>query len=153
MWFGFLLCLVPYVFLPITFGCTFLKMSTPPVFAHYMVGQMSQDQALTDVIQAKALGFDALALNIISNDWWSTDSIGFLFQAALSVGFFLFFSFDMPHFSQVSEIFPLIVKYVSNAAYYKYAGLPFVSMYTLTYTLAKYKTDYTRHILRRYQGN
>jgi len=118
------------------------SVTTSPVFAHYMVGQMSQSQAVLDVTQAKALGFDAFALNVISMDSWSTSAISFLFQAALTIGFHLFFSFDMTHFNKASDMFPLIQQYMSNNAYYKKNGLPFVSMYTLV--LIPYPVYYRR---------
>lgn len=107
------------------------NITTSPVFAHYMVGQMTQDQAITDVTQAKALGFDAFALNVISTDLWSSEAIKFLFQAALTIGFHLFFSFDMLHFKSASDMFPLIQQYMSNDAYFLHGDLPFVSMYTI----------------------
>lgn len=89
---------------------------------------MTPAEAVTDVTQAKAMGFDAFALNIISTEQWSTASIGFLFQAAAAIGFHLFFSFDMLHFTSPSQFFPLLQQYASSPAYYKYNNLPFVSM-------------------------
>jgi hypothetical protein len=89
------------------------------------------EQAVTDVTQAKAMGFDAFALNILSTDSWSTSAIAFLFQAAMLIGFQLFFSFDMRSFSAPSQFLPLLEQYVSNPAYYKYNSLPFVSMYMI----------------------
>lgn len=107
-----------------------------PVFVHYMVGGMTQAEAVTDVTQAKAMGFDAFALNVISTDTWSTAAIGYLFQAAAAIGFHLFFSFDMLHFTSPSQFFPLLQQYASSSAYYKYNSLPFVSTFyggTLTF--------------------
>ena len=89
------------------------------------------EQAVTDVTQAKAMGFDAFALNVISTDWWSTGAIAFLFQAAAIIGFHLFFSFDMINFSEPSQFLPLLEQYLSNPSYYKYNSLPFVSMYSI----------------------
>lgn len=90
---------------------------------------MNATQAVIDVTQAKALGFDAFALNIISTEQWSLASIALLFQAAATIGFYLFFSFDMLHFDSPQQFFPLVQQYTSSTAYYKYNTLPFVSMY------------------------
>jgi glucan endo-1,3-alpha-glucosidase len=75
------------------------------------------------------MGFDAFALNIISTDQWSTDAIKFLFQAAITIGFSLFFSFDMINFFSPSQFLPLIQQYATSPAYYKYNSLPFVSTF------------------------
>ncbi|KAH8601291.1 glycoside hydrolase [Bisporella sp. PMI_857] len=100
-----------------------------PVFAHYLVGGMTAEQAITDVSQAKKMGFDAFALNVMSTESWSTDSIGHLFEAALAIGFYLFFSFDMLHFSSASAMLPLIEQYAGHGAYYMKNSLPFVSTF------------------------
>ncbi|KAG9245098.1 hypothetical protein BJ878DRAFT_503102 [Calycina marina] len=50
-----------------------------------MVGRMTEAQAVAHITQAKALGFDAFAINIISTDLWSTEAVRFLFQAALAI--------------------------------------------------------------------
>lgn len=94
----------------------------------FQVGGMTQAEAVTDVIQAKAMGFDAFALNVVSTEQWSMAAIGFLFQAATTIGFHLFFSFDMTHFTSPSQFFPLLQQYISSPAYYHYDNLPFVSM-------------------------
>ena len=125
------------------------SVTTRPVFAHYMVGQMAQDQAVTDVTEAKAMGFDAFALNIISMDSWSTEAVKFLFQAALAIGFHLFFSFDMTHFQKASDMFPLIQQYASNGAYYNYGVLPFVSKYTLCLNIPHSVSCFPLEVLRR----
>ena len=82
---------------------------------------------MTDVNQAKAMGFDAFALNIISTDPWSINAISYMFQAAAAVGFHLFFSFDMTQFSDPSQFIWLLKMYIGNPAYYRYDALPFVS--------------------------
>lgn len=87
------------------------------------------DQATTDVTQAKAMGFDAFALNVISSEQWSTAAIALLFQAAAKIGYLLFFSFDMTNFSSPDQLLPILFQYIGNPAYYKYQNLPFVSMY------------------------
>ena len=93
---------------------------------------MQGSQAVTDVTQAQAMGFDAFALNVISTDAWSMASISYLFQAAAAIGFHLFFSFDMTHFTDPSQFIPLLQMYANNPSYYKYENLPFVSMSSLS---------------------
>lgn len=90
---------------------------------------MEASQARLDVEQAKAMGLDAFALNIISTDWWSTDTIRWLFDAAQELNFKLFFSLDMNHFSHPSQFIPLLKQYCINDAYFLYHDLPFVSAY------------------------
>lgn len=104
-------------------------MAAPAVFCHYMVGGMSSDQALVDVSQAQALGIDAFAMNILSVEQWSLDSVAFMFTAALQYNFKLFFSFDMTHFDLPSTFFPLLLMYITSTAYYQYDGKPFVSTF------------------------
>lgn len=88
---------------------------------------MEPSQALTDITQAKAMGLDAFALNIISLEYWSTQAVQFLFDAAAQIGFQLFFSFDMTHFTLPAQFFPLLLLWTTSAQYYHFNGLPFVS--------------------------
>ncbi|KAK8157800.1 glycoside hydrolase [Phyllosticta citrichinensis] len=101
------------------------------VFAHYMVGGMSGvDQARSDVQQAKAVGFDAFALNVQNVvDSWSLDSIQWLFDAAFENDFRLFFSFDMAIVTNVTTFLPLFKQYQGNESYYHHKDLPFVSTF------------------------
>jgi len=91
------------------------------------VGGMEAWQAKVDVKHAKAMGLDAFVLNIISTEWWSTDTIRWLFEAAGEFNFKLLFSFDMNHFSHPSQFIPLLKQYCFHEAYFLYNGLPFVS--------------------------
>jgi len=102
---------------------------SPQVFCHYMVGGVQESQAYIDVSQAKAMGFDAFALNVISTESWSANAIAYLFQAAAAIGFHLFFSFDMTYFTDSSQFIWLLQMYVGNPAYYYYNSLPFVSTF------------------------
>jgi hypothetical protein len=88
---------------------------------------MQEHQAVLDVTQAKAMDFDAFALNVISTDAWSMNALSYIFQAAAAIGFHLFFSFDMTHFTDPSQFIPLLKMYIGSPAYYHYNGLPFVS--------------------------
>lgn len=91
------------------------------------VGGMEASQARQDVEQAKSMGLDAFALNIISTEWWSTNTISWIFEAAQEFEFKLFFSFDMNHFSHPSQFIPLLKEYCFHNAYFLYRDLPFVS--------------------------
>lgn len=88
---------------------------------------MEPEQALTDVTEAKAMGCDAFALNILSLESWSTNAVQYLFDAASQIGLKMFFSFDMTRFSLPSQFFPLLLLWHANANYYQHNGLPFVS--------------------------
>ncbi|KAJ4289905.1 hypothetical protein N0V88_006700 [Collariella sp. IMI 366227] len=101
------------------------------VFAHYMVGGMSSiDQALADVTQAKSLGLDAFALNIQQPDAdWTRSSLSFLFNAASTVGFKLFFSMDTATIPSPSACRALFSQYASHPAYYQFSSRPFLSTF------------------------
>lgn len=91
-------------------------------------------EAAIDVAAAKAMGFDAFALDVLnfetSSTFWSNEAIANLFAAALAIGFHLFFSFDTLHFTDPSQFFYLLNNYTSHGAYYQYNNKPFVSTYT-----------------------
>ncbi|EED15492.1 glucan endo-1,3-alpha-glucosidase agn1 precursor, putative [Talaromyces stipitatus ATCC 10500] len=99
------------------------------VFAHYMVGGITQHHANTDIQGAINVGFDAFALNFMSVESWSTDAISELFTAAKGTDFKLFFSFDMGHFTNPSQFLPILKKYVGHDNYYLYDNKPFVSTF------------------------
>ncbi|KAL2222336.1 putative glucan endo-1,3-alpha-glucosidase agn1 precursor [Thermoascus aurantiacus ATCC 26904] len=114
------------------------------VFAHYMVGSMTQQEAVTDVTDAKGLGIDAFALNVQSTADWATSAVQYLFDAARDAGFKLFFSFDMYSFKDPSEFLPLLTKYANHTAYYKHDNKPFVSTFkggASTYTFGQNSTN------------
>lgn len=93
-------------------------------------------QAALDVTQAHAMGFNAFALNLMSNDTtssWQNPSLEWLFAAALAVGFKLFFSFDMTHFTDPSQFDYFLDTYMNSTAYYLWnddgVEKPFVSTF------------------------
>jgi glucan endo-1,3-alpha-glucosidase len=96
-----------------------------------MVGTMSADEAVQDVIDAKAVGFDAFALNTHDiTDPWALQALGFLFDAADQNGFKLFMSFDMSWKTiSASQIPPFLLNYISRPSYYTISGRPLVSTY------------------------
>ncbi len=98
---------------------------------------MTADEAATDVREAKALGIDAFALNVQNTvDSWATNSISYIFAAAESQDFKLFFSFDMDAHNQVSYYLDIFKQYHSSSAYYQHNNLPFLSTFwgaTLTF--------------------
>ena len=106
------------------------------VFAHYLVTGVSPDQAATDIQEAKAAGLDAFALNVMSTEWWSTNAIQYLFDAAFTSNFKLFFSFDMTHFNDPSQFTNLLKEYADNHTYYTHNDAAMVSTFygaTLTF--------------------
>ncbi|OKL62585.1 hypothetical protein UA08_02967 [Talaromyces atroroseus] len=99
------------------------------VFAHYMVGTITQDHASTDIDDAISVGRDAFALNVISLENWSTNAVSSLFNASSGTNFKLFFSFDMTHFTDPSQFLPLLEQYVGHENYFLYDNKPFVSTF------------------------
>ncbi|KAL7796731.1 glycoside hydrolase family 71 protein [Trichoderma ceciliae] len=101
------------------------------VFAHYMVGTMTQSEAIQDVTDARAAGFDAFALNTHDiTDSWALNTLEYLFDAADQNGFKLFISFDMSWKTITpSQIPPFLLNYISRPSYYIIAGRPLVSTY------------------------
>ena len=93
----------------------------------------SKDQAVKDVQDAKAVGFDAFALNthtISSSDTWMVQAVEWLFEAATENNFKLFFSFDMSWKAfQPADIPAFINQYASQSVYYKVNNKPFVSTF------------------------
>ncbi len=100
-------------------------------FAHYMVGTMTQQEAVQDIQDGKAAGFDAFALNthdITSS--WALNALDYLFAAADQYGFKLFISFDMSWRTFTPADIPsFLVKYTSHSSYYAIGGRPFVSTF------------------------
>ena len=98
---------------------------------------VTQAEALTDVQQAAAVGFDALALNVQdTTDTWATDAVQYLFEAAATTDMQLFFSFDMSVLTSPSQFLPMLEQWITNDTYYTYNDLPFVSTFyggTLTF--------------------
>ncbi|PON30855.1 hypothetical protein TGAM01_v200275 [Trichoderma gamsii] len=102
------------------------------VFAHYMVGSMNATDAVQDVTDAKAVGFDAFALNTHDiTDPWALEALGYLFDAADQNGFKLFMSFDMSWRTTIapSQIPSFLLNYISRPSYYTVSGRPLVSTY------------------------
>ncbi|GAM35240.1 glucan endo-1,3-alpha-glucosidase [Talaromyces pinophilus] len=111
--------------------------SAPPtgraVFAHYMVGSMTAAEAVTDVNDAIAAGFDGFALNthtISSSDTWNINALNYLFTAAAGTNFKLFISFDMSWGLDISNLAAFLAPYVAKEAYYFVDGKAFISTYT-----------------------
>ena len=97
------------------------------------MGTIDQADATTDVVNAKAVGFDAFALNthtIDPSQVWNTEALGYLFDAADAHDFKLFMSFDMSwNEIQPSAIPSWISTYISRPSYYRVDGRPFISTY------------------------
>ncbi|QGA19616.1 hypothetical protein EYB26_007305 [Talaromyces marneffei] len=114
----------------ILLGATFARhVVAVAVFAHYMVGSITQKHAETDIQNAINVGFDAFALNLMSLEAWSTEAVDSLFTAAEGTNFKLFFSFDMSHFTDPAQFLPILKQYVNHDGYYLYDSKPFVSTF------------------------
>ncbi len=101
-----------------------------PVFFHYMIGTITDAHCQTDIQDAMALGADAFALNLNTDTAsWATDTVTSLFNWAETLGFKLFFSFDMTGFTNPDQFTSYLLSYVTSSAYYKYDGLPLVSTF------------------------
>lgn len=97
-----------------------------------MVGSMTAAEAVQDVTDAKAVGFDAFALNTHDiTDPWALEALGYLFDAADQNGFKLFMSFDMSWQTTIapSQIPSFLLNYTSRPSYYTVSGRPLVSTY------------------------
>ncbi|KAK4184087.1 glycoside hydrolase [Podospora australis] len=127
---------------PLTFGILYLTLTltmgtahaaVQGVFAHYMVGGMSnKSQAHLDISSAQSLGLDAFALNIQNPSApWTKTTLQFLFSTAAELGFKLFFVADMAVISSPKDFLPLYRQYATNhSAYYHFAGKPFLSTFS-----------------------
>jgi glucan endo-1,3-alpha-glucosidase len=60
---------------------------------------------------------------------WATDTVTSLFNHAETLGFKLFFSFDMTGFTDPDQFTSYLLGYVTSSAYYQYDGLPLVSTF------------------------
>ncbi|KAJ5065230.1 glycoside hydrolase [Bipolaris maydis] len=60
-----------------------------------MVGGVQEKDVIQDIKDAKSIGLDGFALNYDQFEWWSNDTVNFMFNHADELGdFSLFFSFD-----------------------------------------------------------
>lgn len=103
--------------------------SEPPVFAHYMIGEIFEDHCEQDIKDAKALGLDAFAMNIDHLESWATNTVDRLFKHADELGFGLFFSFDHNYFNNPATYAQYLKPFISKKSYYKYNGKPLVSTF------------------------
>lgn len=106
------------------------------VFCHFMVGIMSDRTSSADydgdMIRAKALGIDAFALNIGTDDY--TDAqLGYAYESAANNDMNVFISFDFNWYSPsagAAAVGAMIAKYGSLAAQLKYDGKVFASSFS-----------------------
>ncbi|GFF25735.1 glucan endo-1,3-alpha-glucosidase agn1 [Aspergillus udagawae] len=104
------------------------------VFAHFMVTNSQNYTAAdweSDMKLAKDAHIDAFAMNMAWKDSTNDPSLEMAFNAANSVGFKLFFSFDYAGNGPWSQdtVIHMIQQYGSNGAYFQYKGKPFVSTF------------------------
>ncbi|RAK98769.1 glycoside hydrolase family 71 protein [Aspergillus ibericus CBS 121593] len=105
------------------------------VFAHFILGNAWNYTLATwkeDMTLAQAAHIDAFALNMGYGDSSTATQAALAFEAANSVGFKLFFSFDYEGGTGAwpqADVITYLNKYGSNSAHYKYNGKPFVSTF------------------------
>jgi glucan endo-1,3-alpha-glucosidase len=96
-----------------------------------MIGGIEDAHVLQDIVDAKAMGLDAFAMNINTFEWWATDTVDLLFKHADELGFGLFFSFDMApgYFTDPSQYADVLKTYLTRPSYYKYNDKYLVSTF------------------------
>ncbi|KAF3009721.1 hypothetical protein E8E13_009042 [Curvularia kusanoi] len=114
-----------------------------PVFAHYMIGEITDAHTRQDIIDAKALGLDAFAMNFDQFAYWSNNTVDRLFNNADELGFGLFFSFDHAagHLKDPSQYADYLKNYISRKSYFRLNNKPLVSTFggENVYTWADFK--------------
>ncbi|KAJ0152877.1 Berberine bridge enzyme-like 21 [Fusarium oxysporum f. sp. albedinis] len=118
--------------------------SAKAVFAHYMVGTVTQEHAHKDIDNAKSMGLDGFALNIgdATRDYVS-QALSYLFPYAESVGFKLYISMDVYasgdacyHGAKSSQCHgPSDYQWIwdfykGSSAYYQVKGRPLISTFS-----------------------
>ncbi|KAJ5305400.1 uncharacterized protein N7443_005060 [Penicillium atrosanguineum] len=108
--------------------------SAKAVFAHFMMASAAQyevDDFKNDISLAKGSHIDAFALNMAYGVSTSEQAVANVFNAAESLGFQLFFSFDYAGNGSwpQSDVIAFLQKYSLSSAHYKYGGKPFVSTF------------------------
>lgn len=114
-----------------------------------MIGEITDAHTRQDIVDAKALGFDAFALNYGKSGitkisykvsltimldqfaYWSNNTVKYLFKNADDLGFGLFFSFDHAagHLSDPSQYADYLKEYTNRTSYFKLDGKPIVSTF------------------------
>ncbi|WKT51246.1 hypothetical protein QSH57_016216 [Fusarium oxysporum f. sp. vasinfectum] len=116
--------------------------SAKAVFAHYMVGTVTQEHAHKDIDNAKSMGLDGFALNIgdATRDYVS-QALNYLFPYAESVGFKLYISMDVYASGDAcyhgakschgpSDYQWIWDSYKGSSAYYQVKGRPLISTFS-----------------------
>ncbi|KAL9608103.1 MAG: hypothetical protein Q9167_007041 [Letrouitia subvulpina] len=105
------------------------------VFCHFMVGIVSDRSSASDydndMQRAKAVGIDAFALNIGTDDFVDKQ-LSFAYESASSNGMSVFLSFDFNWFSQTADagkVGTIIKQYASEPAQLKVGSKIFVSSF------------------------
>ena len=101
------------------------------IFAHYMIGEIRDQDTKQDIQDAMDLGLDAFALNINSLESWATNTVDRLFNNADALGFKLFFSFDFGdnNFKDTNDVTEYLKTYLSRGSYYQYQGKQLVTTF------------------------
>ncbi|KAF2640091.1 hypothetical protein P280DRAFT_490471 [Massarina eburnea CBS 473.64] len=98
-----------------------------------MIGEITDAHTKQDIVDAKALGIDAFALNINKLESWATNTVDHLFKNADYLGFGLFFSFDMAegagYFTSPDQFQSYLKPFLARKSYFKYNGKALVSTF------------------------
>ncbi|KAJ7598954.1 glycoside hydrolase [Mycena floridula] len=109
------------------------KSQAKTVFAHYMVGTVSDAHARQDIDDAKAAGIDGFSLNIgAPSQPFVIATLNSLFNYASTVGFHLHISMDVAASGgDPSQFNGILQGYVAKPGYYQgAAGLPFITTFS-----------------------
>ncbi|KAF4176160.1 hypothetical protein CNMCM8694_000091 [Aspergillus lentulus] len=118
----------------ITVWLVALRANAAAVFAHFMVSNSANftvDTWKNDIKLAQEAHIDAFALNMAAGDPVNDKALPLAFEAARSLGFKLFFSFDYAGNGPWDKdvVIDLLLTYGADAAYYKYKNQPFASTF------------------------
>lgn len=112
-----------------------------------MIGEITDAHTRQDIVDAKALGFDAFAMNFGKHPaifrmtllmllvdqfaYWSNNTVDRLFKNADELGFGLFFSFDhaAKNLTDPNQYADYLKSYTKRSSYFKFNNKPVVSTF------------------------
>ncbi|KAH7908228.1 glycoside hydrolase family 71 protein [Hygrophoropsis aurantiaca] len=102
------------------------------VFAHFMAQNSysyAESDWLNDMTTAQEIGIDGFALNIAGNDY-EVDKIVDAYTAAESLGFKLFYSFDMSYTWEQTDMVNIVMNHSSSPSNFMWKDTLLVSTYS-----------------------
>ena len=113
---------------------------------------MTSSEAVSDIQDAIAVGFDGFALNTPDVvDSYVTNAVSYLFAAAQGTSFKLFFSYDTSYGSggaSMGAFASFVAQYAGNSAYYKVDGRPFISTFNGgTYSNSDWQSNFIQPLI------